>query len=127
MGLQGHSGHFYSKGSIMVVSSQSGEMSQPPIPLNVSLLSAYHLGVLALTDGFTDCSKYAKIKEHYSHIHFQPLGFFPLHNFFIFMTPLQGQQKKALARGLTPCDPVKYNELQTLLSDSRTLLFGYSV
>lgn len=66
MGLQGHSGHFvHSKGPIMVVSSQSEEMSQPAIPLNVSLLSAYHLGVIALTGGFADCTKYAKIKEHY--------------------------------------------------------------
>lgn len=36
---------------------------------------SYHLGVIALTDGFTNCTKYAKIKEHYSHIHFQALVF----------------------------------------------------
>lgn len=77
MGLQRHSGHLvYSKGPIMVVSSQSEEMSQPPTPLNVSFLSAYHLGVIALTGGFAGCTKYAKIKEHYSHIHLQPLEFF---------------------------------------------------
>lgn len=65
MGLRVHSGHFvYSKDLIMAISSCSEEMPQPPIPLNVSLFSAYHLGGVALTGGFEACTKNAKMKEH---------------------------------------------------------------
>lgn len=41
---------------------------------------------------------------------------FPSAQLLCFVTPLQGQQKKALARGPPPCDPAKYNGLKTLLS-----------
>lgn len=65
MGLQVHSGHLvYSKDLTMVISSHSEEMSQPPIPQNVSLFSAYRLGGVALTGGFEDCTNNAKMKEH---------------------------------------------------------------
>lgn len=65
MGLKVHSGHFvYSKVLIIVISSYSKERPQPPIPLNVSLFSAYHLGGVALSGGFEDCTNNTKRKEH---------------------------------------------------------------
>lgn len=55
IGLKVHSGHFVnSKDLTVVISSDSEEMPQPPIPLNVSLFSAYHLGGVAVTSGFED-------------------------------------------------------------------------
>lgn len=71
MGLQGHSGRFvYSKDPVMVVPSLSEEMSQPPLPLNVSLLSAYHPGVTALTGGFAECTENITVTYTFNHSNF---------------------------------------------------------
>lgn len=55
MGGKMHSGHFvHAEDLIMIISSLCEEMSQPPMPLNVSLCSTYHLGGVAVTHGFED-------------------------------------------------------------------------
>jgi len=65
MGQKKHSRQFvYSNDLIMVIAAYSEEMSQPLIPLNISFFSAYHLGGVALTSHFEDCTNNAEMKEH---------------------------------------------------------------